>query len=307
MTWYEAVLLGVLQGLSEFFPISSSGHLVLGQAILGLDVPGITFDVTVHVATLVSVSVVYREKLASLFAGIFQRGDKSTWPYILKLGIATVPAAIVGFTFREAFEARFEEPVFTATMLLVTGTLVWSSRWALGIRRIGIRELAPLIIAAGVSVYAGTFVPFLAVLAIEGGVMAIGRIAARDRSIQGEPTWDGAVLMGVAQAVAIFPGISRSGSTVLTGLWRRIDPVAAAEFSFLMSIPAILGAAVLQVPDALETGLMLSPAALAGGFIAAAISGMLAIRFFVALLRRRNFHVFAWYCWIVASLYLITT
>jgi undecaprenyl-diphosphatase len=166
-------------------------------------------------------------------------------------------------------------------------------------------RVLPLVVAAGLSLYAGTAIPFLGVLALEAAVMGLARITAPDRTVTEEPTWSGAALMGFAQAIAIFPGISRSGSTVVTGLWRRIDPVAAAEFSFLMSVPAILGAAVLQVPDALTMELAIPTSALLIGFIAAAASGVLAIRFFVALLRRQNFHIFAYYCWVVAGLFLL--
>ena len=110
--------------------------------------------------------------------------------------------------------------------------------------------------------------------------------------------------MGVAQALAILPGISRSGSTVVAGLWGRIDAVAAAEFSFLMSIPAILGAAVLSLPDLAGEGAGVGAGPLVVGMVAAGVSGILAIRYFVALLRRQNFHVFAWYCWGAGTLSL---
>ncbi|MGH7448171.1 MAG: undecaprenyl-diphosphate phosphatase, partial [Longimicrobiales bacterium] len=109
----------------------------------------------------------------------------------------------------------------------------------------------------------------------------------------------------IAQAAAILPGISRSGSTVLTGMWRRIDPIAAAEFSFLMSIPAILGAAVLKIPDIGADGAGLGAMPLVIGGIAAGVSGILAIRLFVALLRRQNFYTFAYYCWAVGALFLL--
>ncbi|MEX2583038.1 MAG: undecaprenyl-diphosphate phosphatase [Gemmatimonadota bacterium] len=305
MTWWEALLLGAVQGLTEFFPVSSSGHLVLGQDVLGLEVPGIIFDVVVHLATLISVLVVYRAKIAGLIRGMFTGGEESSWRYILKIVAATIPAVIVGFTLQDYFEARFDDPIFAATMILVTGAVVWSTRWATETRRFGIMELVPLVVAAGMSLLAGTIIPFLGVLALEAVIMTIARTTAPTEVSRLEPTWSGAVLMGTAQAVAIFPGISRSGSTVVAGLWRRIDPVAAAEFSFLMSIPAILGAAVLQVPDALGADLGVSTTALVAGFIAAALSGVLAIRFFVALLRRQNFYVFAYYCWAAAGLFLL--
>lgn len=305
MTHWEALLLGIIQGLTEFFPVSSSGHLVLGQAALGIELPGMMFDVAVHVATLLSVLVVYRAKLWSLVRGMGGKGEDSSWSYILKLGLATVPAAIVGLTLEDYFEARFDDPIFAATMILVTGTIVWSTRWALATHKFGVMEILPLVFAAGVSLWAGTIIPFVGVLALEAALMAFARKTAPSEVLLGEPRWSGALLMGIAQAIAIFPGISRSGSTVITGLWRRIDPIAAAEFSFLMSIPAILGAAVLQLPDALETGLSVAPSVLLVGFVGAAISGVAAITFFVALLRRQNFFVFAYYCWAAATLFLI--
>jgi undecaprenyl-diphosphatase len=305
MTWWEALILGVVQGLTEFFPVSSSGHLVIGQEMLGLAIPGIMFDVVVHVATLISVLVVYRASIARLVRGLFASGEASTLPYVLKLGLATLPAVAVGFTLKDFFEARFDEPLFAATMILVTGCVVWSSRWALGTSRPGPVELVPFLVAALFSVVAGTFVPFFLVLALQTALMAASWLTAPAER-HDTPTWGGALMMGIGQALAIFPGISRSGTTVLTGLWRRITPAAAAEFSFLMSIPAILGAAVLQVPDALraeEIGVGLVPMAV--GFVAAAVSGVLAIRFFVALLRRENFFVFAIYCWVAAGSFLL--
>jgi undecaprenyl-diphosphatase len=148
-------------------------------------------------------------------------------------------------------------------------------------------------------------VPFLGVLALQAVLIAIARATAPREVTADEPSWSAAIVMGLAQAIAIFPGVSRSGSTVVAGVWRRIDPVVAAEFSFLMSIPAILGAAILQVPDALEAGLGIHPGTLVAGFVAAAVCGVLAIRFFVALLKRQNFYIFAYYCWAVAGLFLL--
>ena len=306
MAWWEALLLGVVQGLTEFFPVSSSGHLVLGQEVLGIELPGITFDVAVHVATLLSVLVVYREKVLLLLRNAFRRGEGGTGGYILKLAVATLPTVVVGFTMVDWFEARFEDPVFAATMILITGSVVWSTRWALKTHRPGPLDLVPFVFAAAISMLAGTLVPFVAVAALLVAWFAVARLTARKETTTGEPTWGGAIIMGISQSIAIFPGISRSGSTVVSGLWHRIDPVAAAEFSFLMSIPAILGAAVLQVPDAFDGGNAVPVPSLIAGFVAAAVSGVLAIRFFVAMLRRQNFYVFAYYCWAVAALFLLS-
>jgi undecaprenyl-diphosphatase len=227
---WEALVLGVVQGLTEFFPVSSSGHLVMAGTLLGLQIPGITFEVLVHVATLVSVVFVYRQKVAELISGAFGRRERSSWIYIGKLAIATVPTAIVGFGFRDWFEARFDDPLFAGTMVLVTGSFIWSTRWTRGEPRRWAVEWVPIAVAAVISLLAGTGVPFLAVLGMEAVLMGVSRRAA-PREWEAEPGWGSATAMGIAQAIAIFPGISRSGSTVTTALWRRVDPVAAAEFS----------------------------------------------------------------------------
>lgn len=304
MSIWEAIVLGVVQGLTEFFPVSSSGHLVIGGALLGLEVPGILFEVAVHVATLISVVIVYRARILELILGMVGRAEESTWPYVLKIVLATIPAVVVGFTLKDWFETRFDDPVFAATMILVTGSFVWSSRWARGMARPWPYDWLPLLVAAAIAAWAGTIVPFLAVLAVEGLLFTAARATA-PKEVQQEPSWWAALLMGTAQAMAILPGISRSGSTVLTGLWRRIDPVKAAEFSFLMSIPAIAGAAVLMLPEIGQAGTEIGLAPLLAGGIAAGLSGILAITVFVALLRRQNFYVFAYYCWAAAGLFLL--
>jgi undecaprenyl-diphosphatase len=304
MAWWEALVLGVVQGLTEFFPVSSSGHLVLTEELLGLTIPGIAFDVALHVATLLSVLIVYRTRIAELARGVFVRGQKGSWPYLLTLALASLPAAVIGLLFEDWFEARFNDSLFAGTMILVTGSFVWSSRWA----RTGLRgplELLPLLVAAAVSLVAGTLAPFLAVLAVEALLMGAARLSATSEWVP-QPGWSGALFMGVAQAVAILPGISRSGSTVVTGIWRRIDPVAAAEFSFLMSVPAILGAALLSLPDMRGGAEGVTGLPLAIGAVAAAASGIAAIQFFVRLLRRQNFHAFAYYCWLAGSLFILS-
>jgi undecaprenyl pyrophosphate phosphatase UppP len=232
------------------------------------------------------------------------RARESSWPYILKIVLASIPAVIVGFTLKDWFEARFDDPIFAGTMILVTGSFVWSSRWARGLATPLPYDWLPLLVAAGLAAYAGTIVPFVAVLGIEALLFAVSRMTA-PKEVHMEPTWGGALLMGIAQAMAILPGISRSGSTVLTGLWRRIDPVKAAEFSFLMSIPAIAGAAVLMLPEMGQATEQVGTLPLLAGSLAAGLAGILAITVFVALLRRQNFYVFAYYCWAAAGLFLI--
>ena len=256
MTFFEAILLGVIQGVTEFLPVSSSGHLVIAQALMGIDLPGVLFEINVHLATLCAVCWVYRKALLRLLGGAV-RGDRSSLGYIGLLALATVPAGLVGVGLGDVLEPVFERPSIAAALLLVTGGLVWS-----------IRVFAP---------------------------------RARSES----PSIPKAIGVGIAQAVAILPGISRSGSTLAVGTALGVDATRMAEFSFLLSIPAIGGAAILQIPEMAEGGRAIGPLPLVAGFIAAAVSGVIAIRIFLAMLERKTFHRFAYYCWIVGVAYLV--
>lgn len=256
MTHLESLVLGLLQGATEFLPVSSSGHLVIGQELMGLSLPGITFEVVVHVATLLSVVVVYRERLLELARGTLLDRDAAAWRYVGLLAAGTLPVVVVGLGFGEAIEELFQSPAVVGVALLFTGAILFSTRWALR------RAQAP-----------------------EFGVKV-------------------ALLIGVAQCLALVPGISRSGSTVVTALWLGVAPVQAAAFSFLLSIPAIGGAALLQVPALGHAAAGDGVAVLATAFVAAAVTGVLAIRLFVRMLRDRSFPHFAWYCWAVGLLFL---
>lgn len=308
MTWLEALILGIIQGLTEFFPVSSSGHLVMGSRAMGLRLPGIVFEVAVHVATLVSVIVVYRQRIRSLLLGLFghSNGDKNARSYALRLVLVSLPAGLVGILFKDWFESRFDDPDFSATMIMVSGCLVWSIRWTRANSRITALELLPIGLVAAVTLLAGTIIPFLIVMGVTAIILGAARATAL-RQWHVRPTWISALFIGTAQAMAILPGITRSGSTVLAGIWRRIDPVAAAEFSFLMSIIAISAAGLLMVPDAMETGEAIGFGPLIVGCLAALASGILAIRFFLTMLRRQSFHVFAYYCWAIGGLFLFAT
>lgn len=255
MSFLESLLLGIVQGLTEFLPVSSSGHLVLGQALLGIDSPGVTFEVVLHLATLCAVVWVYRRRIGELLSGM-ATGRREAWRYVGLIMLASVPAGLLGGFGRRWFERAFDQPLLAAGMLLITGALVYSLRFT-----------GP---------------------------------TARDPLPDAWRSW----WVGVAQALAILPGISRSGATVATGAWLGVDTVKMAEFSFLMSVPAILGAGVLQLGEmgdhaALATG------SLAAGFVAAAVAGVVAIRLFVHMLRIDTFHWFAWYCWTAGSAYLV--
>ena len=261
MTLWEAAFLGLLQGATEFLPVSSSGHLVVGQALLGLEIPGVEFEVAVHVATLISVLAVYHERIATLIRGTVA-GDSHAWRYVGLLALATAPIVVLGGLFRAPVEALFESPFVPAAGFLVTGTLLWTTRGAL--RRTSWTELAPM----------------------------------------------AAAMIGLAQACALVPGISRSGATVVVALWMGVEAEEAAAFSFLMAVPAIAGAAVLQLWGWTDAGLSVTSGALILGSLVAAVIGVLAIRVFVALLARQTFHQFGIYCWALGAVflaYLVTT
>ncbi|MFC1574577.1 undecaprenyl-diphosphate phosphatase [Gemmatimonadota bacterium] len=256
MTLLDALILGFIQGATEFLPVSSSGHLVMGQALLGINIPGVAFEVAVHLATLASVLLVYRRRVGDLLVGAFKL-DSQAWRYLGLLILATLPAAVLGLTMGDLIEGFFEAPAVAGGALLVTGTFLWTSRWALA------------------------------------------------RNPAGKPGARSALLIGLAQAFALVPGISRSGATVVAGLWLGLEAEEAAAFSFLMAIPAISGAAVLQIPElGGGSGGLGVPALLLGSGVAALV-GVLAIWTFVAMLKRKAFHRFGPYCWGVGLLFLL--
>ena len=255
MSPLEAVALGILQGLTEFLPVSSSGHLVLAQSALGIRLPGMLFEVTVHVGTLLAVLWIYRTRIFELLRGL-AANDRDARRYVLLLLLASIPAGVVGLAGRSLFERIFERPLVAASLLLVSGVFAWT----------------------------------------------LSRTTARAGDPR--PGFGQAAWIGAAQALAILPGLSRSGATVAAGAWRGVEVVRAAEFSFLLSVPAIAGAAILAVPDLGATAGQVGTLPLVLGFVAAGVSGIAAIRIFVRMLKRKTFHRFAYYCWAVGLGYL---
>lgn len=248
MNWWQGVILGAVQGLTEFLPVSSSGHLVVAERLLGVHTPGVFVEVALHVATVGSVVAVYGRRMLELGRGLVT-GDAAHRGYVWLLVLATIPAGIVGVVFGDVIERAFDSLAAVGVAFLATGTILWSTR--------------------------------------------------RRAAVDDAPTTRSAVAMGLMQAVAILPGISRSGSTVSAGLWMGLTPHRAAEFSFLMAIPTIGGAAVLQVQEAAQGVGSVGMGPLLLACVAAFLSGVWAIRFLVALLRRGRFHAFAPYCWVL--------
>jgi undecaprenyl-diphosphatase len=253
----EAALLGVVQGLTEFFPVSSSGHLALFQQLFGgQEGEKLLFEVAVHVATLVAIVFFYRERILALVLGFFAR-EQDSIEYVGKLALATVPSVAVGLFAKGWIESQFSNPALIGGALLVTGCFVATTRWT-----------------------------------------------AKDAEVGDTvPSWKAAILIGLAQSFAILPGISRSGSTVATALALGLTPRAAAEFSFLLGIIAISGAAVLILPE-LSNAEPEQIFNMGLGAATALVSGLLALWLFVRMLDRRLFHHWAWYCWAVGAAFL---
>lgn len=251
----QDIILGLVQGLTEFLPISSSGHLVIVPALLGWEKPSLTFDILLHLGTLVAVVLYFRRELFELALGILGRGQdvQRERRLALYLAIGTVPAAVLGLAFGGFFEELFDRPVYTCGELVATALIL------LATERFGER--------------------------------------ATRRSLDGR----GAALIGVAQAIAISPGISRSGATIGGGLWLGLSREEATRFSFLLSIPAIAGAGVLSLRDVAGGGLEITSSVIAG-VVVSGFSSYLAIGGLLRFVRTRSLNVFAAYLLVVAPL-----
>jgi undecaprenyl-diphosphatase len=260
----QAIILGLVQGASEFVPISSSGHLVLVPWLLGWPQPGLVFDTMVHWGTLVAVLAYFWRDLIALASAwgrslasrnLGEPEARIAWLII----VGTVPAALMGYVGEDFFESLFAAPAWAAGLLLVTGLILALSEW------LGKRWKEP------------------------------HQLAFLD-----------SVLIGIAQGCAIAPGISRSGATMAAGLFRGLKREAAARYSFLLATPIIFGAGLLQLLDLFEmenATAHLPPLIL--GFLAAAFSGYLCIRFLLSYLQQGKLYVFAIYCWLAGGASLL--
>ena len=246
MTLWQGILLGLVQGLTEFLPVSSDGHLAVIGHVAGVHTPGVFVEVALHVATLGSILVVYGRRFWQLVVGVLRR-QPDALRYAGLLIIGMIPAGLVGIFLQHLIERAFQSLWAAGGGFLVTAACLWSTR-----------HRGP-----------------------EGA---------------SQPSPRGALIIGLAQAFAPLPGVSRSATTISSGLWVGLGAVAAADFSFLMAIPLIAGAGLVEARHASADIAQVGAVPLLVGCIVAFLSGVFAIRFLVAMLRRGRFYQFAPYC-----------
>ncbi len=250
MTIIEAALLGIIQGLTEFLPISSSGHLVIGQKVLGISIQGNAFEVVVHLGTLISVLIVFWPDIWQLLKSFKLI---STQKYIIAIAIGTLPAVIIGLLFKDVITEAFENIRVVAITLIITGIILLTTKFI--------------------------------------------KIKLKDISISR------GLLIGIAQAMAIIPGISRSGMTISLGMYLGIAPDKAAKFSFLLAIPAIAGAGLLTGLDLMDSSEPILPwSVLIVGFLSSLSVGWISLKWLLGLIKSGKFYWFGVYCILIGLL-----
>ncbi len=267
MEWFEAIILGLVQGLTEFLPVSSSGHLVIGRELLGIESSDdLVFEVTVHAATVLSTIIVFRKTIWNLLKGLFKFRYNDETDYILKIVVSMIPVFIVGMFFKDQVEGLFGSITAVGIALVMTSVLLFLSDMASNPRR---KSVLP---------------------------------TKEYRS--GISYWQ-AFAVGIGQAFAVIPGLSRSGTTIATGLICGVRRSEMAQFSFLMVLVPILGETFLQLVggEMAESSVGAFPLLL--GFISAFLSGLFACKVMIALVKKAKLSWFALYCAVVALLIFI--
>lgn len=249
MSVIQAVILGIVQGVTEFFPISSSGHLVLMQSVFGLKGEMLAFDVFLHFGTIVSVLVFFRKDIAAIF-----RGDISILKFII---LGSIPTFIIAILLKKRVEGFFENPVVVGYCLIATGLF--------------------LLVSSGCAFY--------------------NKKMKREKSLG----LSNSIAIGIAQGIAVIPGISRSGATIGTSLISGLGEGAAVKFSFLLSIPAVLGANILKAKDICGNLITVGSLPFIAGALSALIAGILTIRVLVEILKKNLFFLFGIYCVLIGA------
>lgn len=259
----DAIILGAIQGATEFLPVSSKTHLIIGQKLLGIDEQSIFLEVALHIGTFLAVLIYYRKDLVQLLSGFFQyiagkdrEYNRENFRMCLYIIIASIPAAVVGLLFKDWIEGWFDSTYLGGYLLLVTATVLLLTHYVKTSRR-------PL-------------------------------------------TMSNTFIVGVAQTMALLPGISRSGSTISTALYQGIDPKQAARFSFLLSLPAVAGAILLKALDLMKTPNAITDLPAFGvGIAVSFIVGLASIYWLLNLLVGGKFHLFGIYCAIAGILTIV--
>ncbi len=268
MEWFEAIILGLVQGLTEFLPVSSSGHLLIGKELLGVEAADdLVFETTVHAATVLSTIVVFRKQLWDLLKGFFKFKYNDQTDYVLKICVSMVPVFIIGVFFKDFVEGLFQSIFIVGLALVCTAMLLFFSDMASGPRR-------------------------------------KASVSERKGYRNGISYWQ-AFVVGLGQALAVVPGLSRSGTTISTGLLCGVRRDVMAQFSFLMVLVPILGESFLQLVGGEVSGSSIGALPLVLGFIAAFVSGLFACKVMIALVKKARLSWFALYCAIVALLIFI--
>ena len=262
MSWFEALVLGIIQGLTEYLPVSSSGHLAIGQALFGMNdgADNLMFTVAVHVATVLSTLVILWSEIEWILKGLFKCELNAETKYVLNIIVSMIPVGIVGLFFKDQVEAVFGSGLLVVgCCLLITAALLTFSYYAKPRQKEHI-------------------------------------------------SWKDALVIGIAQAVAVLPGVSRSGSTIATGLMLGNKKEQLAQFSFLMVIPPILGEALLDVMKAVKGEAVLGGIGtipLLVGFVAAFLSGCLACKWMINIVKRGKLIYFGIYCAVAGAVTII--
>ncbi len=273
MTILKAIILGIIQGLTEFLPVSSSGHLAVAQQLLKVPEDRILFfTIMLHIGTLFSIFFVYSEDIAMIIIEFFRLIKETAMGKGFKINnehrrlgvfiiIATIPTGLMGILFGNIFESFFSSTLIIGVALIITGTLLWLAE----------------------------------------------RFNRGNRNVQ-DMHWLDATIVGIFQGLAITPGLSRSGSTIVGSLFRGFNKELATKFSFLVSIPAILGAAILEFKNVLKFGTGdISMGVTIAGILAAFISGLFAIRALINLIKKEKLYYFSFYTWAAGLIVIIVS
>ncbi|MCF6248746.1 MAG: undecaprenyl-diphosphate phosphatase [Desulfobacula sp.] len=279
MELHQGIILGILQGLTEFLPVSSSGHLILGQSFFGMTQSQLSFDISVHMGTLLAVLLVYASDILAICSSVIRfivsiMGKKplkeqiNNDVYLQMAGvivIGSIPTAVIGLFLKKFEHILFSSTLLVGCMLLLTGSILWASRRFHNVEQ----DKTPISTKTSFDISTKTS----SGIGIKKGL-----------------------IIGIVQGLAVIPGISRSGSTIATGMFLGIDRQKAATFSFLLSIPAIIGAEILGVKDMLGGSLSIDTVTI-WATIVSFITGLIALKILIKVVHAGKFHFFAPYCW----------